>query len=234
MSETIYSIPINEAFDKNDGCPLCRLRAKLESDSIDYISGAALMEPDVRIETNKLGFCRRHFDSLLGTKNRLGLALIMQTRLDSVQAVVDSPAEGGRSLFGGKKSSAQDALIGAADSCFVCRRVDGFMEKVVSNVIHLWKTDAAFREKFTSQKTVCLPHASALAECAESALSREKYAAMRGDIARVCSGELSRLREAIGGFVASYDHRNAGVPLTDEQRNAVEDAGNFLSGENFC
>ena len=56
MKETIYTIPINEAFEAKCGCPLCTLRRKLERDSVEYIMGAAMMEPDVRIETNKRGF----------------------------------------------------------------------------------------------------------------------------------------------------------------------------------
>lgn len=30
MAEQLYTIPINEAFEQYDGCPLCRLRVKLE------------------------------------------------------------------------------------------------------------------------------------------------------------------------------------------------------------
>ena len=30
MAEQLYTIPINEAFEAYDGCPMCRLRRKLE------------------------------------------------------------------------------------------------------------------------------------------------------------------------------------------------------------
>ena len=66
MKETIYTIPINEAFEKRCGCPLCTLRRKLEHDSLDYILGAAMMEPDVRTETNKSGFCAQHYSVMIG------------------------------------------------------------------------------------------------------------------------------------------------------------------------
>lgn len=56
MAEQLYTIPINEAFDVKEGCPLCRLRHQLEEQSLSYIMGAAMMEPDVRIVTNQLGF----------------------------------------------------------------------------------------------------------------------------------------------------------------------------------
>lgn len=44
MSEKIYTIPVNEAFeacaeDKSRGCPFCRLYNKLEADETDLILG---------------------------------------------------------------------------------------------------------------------------------------------------------------------------------------------------
>lgn len=43
MSEKIYTIPVNEAFeacaeDKSRGCPFCRLYNKLEADETDLTS----------------------------------------------------------------------------------------------------------------------------------------------------------------------------------------------------
>ena len=60
MREDITSIPISEVFEPQDGCPLCRLREMLEERIAVYITGAAMMEPDVRQETNRLGFCNPH------------------------------------------------------------------------------------------------------------------------------------------------------------------------------
>ena len=39
MKETIYTIPINEAFEVKCGCPLCTLRRKLEHDSVGIHHG---------------------------------------------------------------------------------------------------------------------------------------------------------------------------------------------------
>ena len=71
----------HEAFDEKQGCPLCRLRQKLENQSLSYIMGAAMMEPDIRIVTNQLGFCREHFHKMLGMGNRLSLALMLDSHL---------------------------------------------------------------------------------------------------------------------------------------------------------
>ena len=63
--EQIYTIPVNEAFeasaaDPSLGCPLCALYRKLEENELDLILGASMMEPDVRILTNEMGFCPTH------------------------------------------------------------------------------------------------------------------------------------------------------------------------------
>ena len=74
MREDICSIPIGELFGPKKGCPFCRMDAMLESRLAEYITGAAMMEPDVRIETNRLGFCAHHFDKICEVGNRLSIA----------------------------------------------------------------------------------------------------------------------------------------------------------------
>ena len=84
MRQDICTIPVSEIFEVNDGCPICRMRETVEKRIVDYIMGAAMMEPDVRIETNKLGFCERHFDMMLNTRGRLQLALILESHIDEI------------------------------------------------------------------------------------------------------------------------------------------------------
>ncbi|MBR5031680.1 MAG: ABC transporter substrate-binding protein, partial [Clostridia bacterium] len=75
MQEKIYTIPVNEAFEQTDDCPFCVMYNKLESNEIDLITGASMMEPDIRIKTNELGFCRDHFEKMFAKPQRLPLAL---------------------------------------------------------------------------------------------------------------------------------------------------------------
>ena len=80
--EQIYTIPVNEAFDegrekKECGCPICRLFLKLQENELDIILGASMMEPDIRIRTNELGFCLTHYNMMLGRRRMLGMGLIL-------------------------------------------------------------------------------------------------------------------------------------------------------------
>ena len=128
--EQIYTIPVNEAFeesaaDASCGCPFCRLFNKLEDDELDLILGASMMEPDVRIQTNREGFCRTHYDMMFVRKNRLGMALTLESHLaeltDEIRNVVadmaigtrfyhSEPAPGGMDLSGVDLEAMADAL----------------------------------------------------------------------------------------------------------------------------
>lgn len=75
MRENICTIPVSEVFDKQEGCPICRMYNTLEERAIEYITGAAMMEPDVRVVTNKKGFCGNHITKLANKRSGLSLAL---------------------------------------------------------------------------------------------------------------------------------------------------------------
>ena len=103
--EQIYTIPINEAFEKGmeEGvcdCPMCKLYDKLEKKEVEMALGPAMMEPATRIQTNEKGFCHEHFKQLIAQSNSLSLALILESHLTELSGKMD----GGllSRIFGGK------------------------------------------------------------------------------------------------------------------------------------
>ncbi|MEG0230194.1 MAG: DUF6062 family protein, partial [Oscillospiraceae bacterium] len=78
-NNSIYTIPVTDIFQDKCGCPFCKLYETLELRSIEYITGAAMMEPDIRIKTNQMGFCNKHLSKMLSSKNKLAVALTIQT-----------------------------------------------------------------------------------------------------------------------------------------------------------
>lgn len=234
MAEKIYTIPINEAFDEYDGCPMCRLRATLDEQAVTYVMGAAMMEPDVRIRTNKLGFCRRHFDAMMAQKNRLSLALILESHLDVVASQFPGGEEQSSSMLGKVKKFNGDAglepIAAQAASCFVCARVAEFESQYRSNVIHLWKRDQSFREKLRKQPFFCLEHYVQLLTEAQAALSEDAFLTFRKELTSVMTDYLNQLRADNSSFCKSFDHENAHKPLTEAQKTSVERAVSFLAG----
>ena len=126
MRESILTIPVNEIFEPKEGCPICRMRNMLEDRTVEYIMGAAMMEPDVRIETNRLGFCKIHFDQMLKQKNRLSLALMLQTHLQEL----DKNIFGRKSLFEGKTAK-QKKVSQINEECFVCSKIEWGMSRLM-------------------------------------------------------------------------------------------------------
>ncbi|MBE6992204.1 MAG: hypothetical protein E7430_06475 [Ruminococcaceae bacterium] len=234
MEEKIYTIPINEAFDKKCGCPLCSLAADLEKSSLEYIMGAAMMEPDVRIETNRLGFCRSHYDKMSAMKNRLSLALMLESRLPAVrERVVPSEIKTGK-LSKFKKNDSDDSGLrvqAAASGCYVCSRAAMFEKQYVSNLIYMYKKDEAFREKLRLQEYFCLTHFGKLLQAGKEELNEALYARFSADLHKLQDSYFDRVTDAVTAFCRSFDHQNAGKPLTEEQISAVSDAIDFLAGK---
>jgi len=204
MRLDITSIPISEVFEPRDGCPVCRLRDMLEDRVVEYITGAAMMEPDVRQETNKLGFCHDHFQKMLKRKNRLGVALILESHL----AELENQVFGGNALFGKSPRKQGDSAEKALSTCFVCSKLDWSMERMLANICRLWEGDRDFRKLFEEQSVLCLPHFAMLASSASQNMGKKAYPDFIKASSELCKGYLAKLRSDVSHFCRMFDYRN--------------------------
>ncbi len=231
MPEKIFTIPINEAFDTKDGCPLCRMRDKLEEQTLESALGAAMMEPAIRIEMNREGFCNPHLLAMYRKKNKLALGLILESRLDELTDMLGEPAgRGKRGLFGKKedKGDATEVLAEQAKSCYACKRIRNTEYRYCSNTAWLWESDEAFREKLKGQPWFCLTHASMLLRVAKEELKDGPYAALYEAVTGRMREALTQLRQDVTAFTVSFDHRNADKPLSEAERTSLERATKML------
>ena len=76
MRYHIDTIPVWDAAKIDGECLLCALQRRVELQQIEYSLGASVMEPDVRIQVNKKGFCQHHQLMLFKGDNRLADARI--------------------------------------------------------------------------------------------------------------------------------------------------------------
>ena len=204
MREDITSIPISEVFEPRDGCPVCRLRNMLEDRVADYITGAAMMEPDVRQETNKMGFCYDHFQKILKKRNRLGVALILESHLAETEKRVFE----GLPLIG-KSSKKQAKTAGeSVCTCFICRQVDWAMERMLATICRLWESERDFRRLFEEQPALCLPHFSQLIETASVKMSKNYAPDFAKSASRICREYLKELRVDVSHFCKMFDYRS--------------------------
>lgn len=222
--EKIFTIPINDAYDIKCGCPLCRLEHDLEQTSLEYVMGAAMMEPDVRIETNRYGFCAKHFDMMMKIQKRLPLALIIESHTQEMLSLLTQEAPGKREF-----PRITSAMSEMADGCFVCKQLHERLNKYYSNIIYLWLHDETFREKTRSQEYFCPHHLAALLNFAQKDLDKRRYADFYMDHTQETARRLKQISANVSKFCKSFDHRYANEPLGDAT-HAIEDAITFLNG----
>ena len=225
--EKIYTIPVNEVFEEQDGCPFCRLHAKLEDNHLTTILGAAMMEDDVRTQTNALGFCGKHLKDMFGRKNALSLALMLDTHLAAVQKGLDI----GSPLFKDKATKMIDTVSAVNGDCYVCRRVEYDFSKMLENAVMLWEVDKDFRKKFSSQPYFCLPHYQRLLENAKKQLGKKILPDFLRDAEAVENTYLASLHEDVQWFCKKFDYRYTDEPWGNA-KDAVERAIRFLAGNN--
>ena len=227
--EQIYTIPVNEAFDASAadhacGCPMCALYNRLEENELDLILGASMMEPDVRIRTNREGFCRGHYDKMFVRKNRLGMALTMESHLNELRGEMSD------GLLGPKGAKAKKRISELESTCYVCARIGFHFRHMVETAVMLWDRDEDFVPKLKSQPMFCLPHYRLLLEEGERRLSKKRYADFAKDCASVVEPYFDKLREDISWFCKKFDYRYDQEPWYDS-KDAVERAIRFLRGD---
>ena len=220
--EQIYTIPVNEAFEASAadpacGCPLCAIHRKLEENELDLILGASMMEPDVRIQTNKEGFCRLHYDRMFVRKNRLGMALTLESHLKELQKDIKDAA---LSIPGAKPSK---RIAELESSCYICRRVNYHFDHMVETVVYLWERDDDFPKKLQAQPYFCLPHYRRLLDEAVKRIGKKKCGPFVAACGKVVGDYLATLTEDVSWFCKKFDYRYDSEPWYNS-KDAVERA----------
>ncbi len=228
MQEKIYTIPVNEAFGKKDGCPFCALKRKLEDDERELIMGASMMEPDIRIKTNELGFCKKHFSKMLEMNNKLSLALMLESHLNTISD--DVTVWRNSLLLKDNSKKAAESMKKISKSCYICERCDEKFEKMLMCAVLLWEKQSEFRTLFEQQPYFCLEHASELIEYARLRLDKKQYATFAQSLGKVMSQYMDSLKNDVSWFCKKFDYRYDAEPWGNS-RDSVERTIKFLEGE---
>lgn len=220
MKQDICSIPVSEIFEPMDGCPFCTMRNMLEDRMATYVTGAAMMEPDVRIQTNKLGFCKTHFDQILARGSRLSVALILESLLNEVSTdllTLDTPIK--KIAQKGKERQG---------TCFICENIDKNMINLTKNTLALWQNEAEFRELYSKQTHICVSHYSMVMDLAVKNINRKNLPAFTSVTHSLCQKYMEEVSGDITHFCRMFDYRNAGGDWGNS-RDSIERAIEFLT-----
>ena len=214
MKETIYTIPVNDAFNAECECPLCEMYKRFQEDNINYFLGPSLMQPENRIETNKKGFCQEHFRMLLESRaNRLGLGLMIDTYLDTQLDHIADLAK--------KPDDLVKHLKDHQEKCCICEKLDYTMDRYIEVILHQWHKDEAFREKFMSSKGFCNKHFTMMLEGAGKYLGRFARKEFYADLIKLQTSNLARIKEDVSWFTKKFDYRYKDEPWKNS-KDALE------------
>lgn len=232
MPEKIYTIPVNEAFDASaedasNGCPFCSLYNMLEENELETILGASMMEPDIRQRTNAEGFCATHYHMMFERKNRLGLALILESHLEEVRK---GQAGSLLSTLRAPGADAEKKLSTLESSCYVCSRIGQAFEKMLDCSVYLWETEKAFREKTAAQPYFCLIHYRKFMEAGRKRMGKKVFQSFFDAISATEKAALDQLQEDVSWFCKKFDYRYQDEPWYNA-KDAVERAIRLLSGD---
>ncbi len=224
MRDDICTIPVSEVFEQRDGCPICRMRDTIEERMTDYILGDAMMEPDVRIETNKTGFCEHHYGKMMNRRGRLQLALMLQTHIDEINGTVFA-----KKLLLSDNKRAESAKR-VSDACFICQKIEWGLSRMIETVWRCYENEKDFREMFNSQPMFCLPHYERLLSGATKKNMR-RYGGEFADNLNRITGEYSKeLYADLSKYCKMYDYASRENADWGNSKSAVERTVAFLNG----
>lgn len=223
MKETIYTIPLTDAFNADDECPFCFIERKLEQEAIAFIMGPAYMEDDIREQTDKLGFCRHHHKMIYDYGNKLGTALMLHTYYQKLnkdmhqQFAAFTPKKAGAlarmkktDVSGEKRESPLAQWVkDREDSCYVCNHFKEKYPRYLDTFFTLLTHDGDFFKKFENSKGFCLHHFGDIMEAAEKKLSPKEKDQIYPVLFKLMETNMQRLEADVSWFVDKYDYRNS-------------------------
>ena len=224
MKPNITTIPITELFSETAGCPICRMHRMLEEQYVEYITGDAMMAPDVRVQTNKVGFCHRHFSMMVNNGPRLSNALLLQTHIDELRGKVFPKND---------KNPADKKMIETIRendrTCYVCDRIDYDILHLLSTVYVQFATDDAFRKQFAAQDFICLDHyALIMSNVSKKNMDKKALPDFYAAVNKLAKGYMDTLYDDITHFAGMFDYRNQGGDYKNS-KDAIERSIRFLT-----
>lgn len=246
MKETLYTIPLTDAFNAHDECPFCNIERKLEQDALDFILGSssAYMQSDIREQTNKLGFCRQHYKDMFQYGNSLGNAIMLKSYFEDLNKNLQkklsgsSPAKTSIISKLKKSKSSDDSesntsisnwITNRTKDCFVCKKQEDTFKRYIDNFFYLIESDNEFYDIMKHSNGFCLPHFALIMDRASKKLSGRKQEDFYNDITNIMSENMNRVQEDLNWFVDKFDYRNHNADWKNS-RDAVQRAMQKITG----
>ncbi len=213
MKETIYTIPLMEAFDKANNCPFCYLHRKTENEGVEYTLGPSMMEPDCRTQSNEIGFCAAHLEKMYASGNKLSLALMLSTHMEKLMNTLKVGQEKlgttKKGLFvRGQKENAASDIAPQLTGCVICKHILYHMTRYLDVFLHMWKKEADFRAKVQGGCGFCMHHTLWLMEGAFAHYPQNDYIDFTKMLFALQADKLQLQYQELLEFIDMFDYRS--------------------------
>lgn len=224
MKLQLETIPVWDGIKSNSECFLCSLMEEAEKDGIRYYLSSAIMTPEVRVRTNRYGFCPKHSADLAAAYKPQSLSLVMDTYYDENKALFKSDFEKIRNTSNARKAGKLlGDLFSIADrreeGCLICSRMKDRLDRYTFTTASLFGEDQEFRAAFKSSKGFCLHHAKALYQMAPEALKGDMLLEFYQSLSELLEKNLERVQKDCWWMSQKYKSENK-----DKSWNGCEDA----------
>jgi len=216
---------VHDAYERGGECPFCDLEEAAESTYLKSFQHSRVMEPNVRVQTNRMGFCPGHYRKLYNGENKLGLSLVVHTHLQYILPRIGAALDAMVKAADGRKAkehlSAAAAPISALrDSCFICDLLVADMERYAFTLLYLWSRDPEFSAVFRASRGFCIPHFMVILNEASKSMRADRIKGWLAATIPLMKGSLQRLEEELHAFTQLHQAGNAS-PGTDAERTAL-------------
>ena len=233
MKETLYTIPLTDAFHAGGECPLCYVERDVEQDLLDLVLGssASYMESDMREETDKAGFCRMHFKKMFDYGNTLGNAWILKTHYLAMekelagQIKMFSP---GKVSFLNKLKKGENTDNSMAEwvrekerSCYICEHYQKTYARYLDTFFFMYKKDNGMKQMIEESKGFCLHHFGDICARMDAELDDRQKTELYDLLFSKMEENLKRVGDDVAWLIEKFDYRNKDADWKDS-KDAVQ------------
>jgi hypothetical protein len=201
-----------DALRQPGGCAFCAMHKKLTDDSIGFVMGPSYMEDDVRMETDRVGFCGTCLQAMYAAQNRLGLGLMLHTHvrrmMDDAEKIINTrmPAPLFKKDITGVLPRLKAKLEKVDSSCYVCDKIKTTFERYIDTFFSLWAGGGEEARLVRSQESFCVPHFIRMLNHAEK-LGRGKRDKFLDEILPIWNKMMRELEGDLDWFTQKFDFR---------------------------
>lgn len=221
MQYHIQTTPIWDAFKSDCECPLCKIYTTTSERLVLQYLNEAVMEPEFRVKVNKRGFCSKHILDLYNGKNKLGLALQLNTRTEKIKELITNVKDYKQALKQAK------ILSDSLETCVICDTISDMMTRYAQTIAMMFVQEKEFPTLFNKTKGFCIPHYVLLLENSDKA--GKLVESFLTNLVTLQRDNLTRINRDTELFTNQFDYRNSGS-TTIAGNTTIPSAINKLKG----